>query len=234
MFGDNSYYHINCSLIHVDYLGLWDIVFLNKNRSWFRMVSSHIQKLYSVQKKCLSAGTVCLVYSGSRVKSQWVVCYERNRTVVMLRLLRMSGWLVGYFALIISSVAWLLASLPSQSFKHFPHIPPYLGRANLPRLPRSMAMLHGQGENDISKKINNMDYTMILRCWIFQTFPNHVILHQFDFFPIFSLSFRQILSQKPWEYVARCSGLRTESSRSTGSTPRAPGATGATGSWWHG
>ena len=23
---------------------------------------------------------------------------------------------------------------------------------------------------------------MILRCWIFQTFPNHVILHQFDFF----------------------------------------------------
>ena len=80
---------------------------------------------------------------------QWVVCYERNRTVVMLRLLGMSGWLVRYIALIISSVARLLANLPSQSFKHFPHIPPYLGRANL---PRSMAMLHGQGENDISKK----------------------------------------------------------------------------------
>ena len=148
--------HTITSTVRWFMLIIWDsgTLFLNKSRSWFRMVSSHIQKLYSVQKKCLSAENVCLVYSGCSVKSQWVVCYERNRTVVMLRLLRMSGWLVGYFALIISSVVWLLANLPSQSFKHFPHIPPYLGRANL---PRSMAMLHGQGENDISRKINNID-----------------------------------------------------------------------------
>ena len=146
--------HTITSTVRWFMLIIWDsgTLFFNKSRSWF--VSSHIQKLYSVQKKFLSAETVCLVYSGCSVKSQWVVWHERNRTVVMLRLLKMSGWLVGYFAFIISSVARLLANLPSQSFKHFPHIPPYLGRANL---PRSMAMLHGQGENDISRKINNMD-----------------------------------------------------------------------------
>ena len=128
----------------------------------------------------LTAETISLVYSGCSVKPQWVVCYERNRTVACWGY---SEWVVDWSDTLLWLHSPLRGCLPTYLANHSSTFSTYLH----------------MGKHAISKEVNNMDSTWFNHVRL--NFLNHLILDHHDMFlqvfPCFFHVFRSTWSTWP-------------------------------------